>query len=175
MALSIDQKKQVVNEVSEVASSALSAVAAEYRGLSVEQLSSLRAKAREMDVYVKVVKNTLAKKAIKNTSFECMEDSLKGPIILAFSKESPGAAAKLLNDFSKDNSMLKPISLSVNGELLEITSIEKIAKLPTKDEAISILMSLMKMPIEKFVRTLAAPNTKLVFTLHAYKNTLEKT
>ncbi len=174
MALNISEKKDVVKEISEIASSAQSAVAAEYRGLSVQELSELRNNARNLGVYVKVIKNSLAKIAIKDTSFECMDSSLKGPLIFAFSKEDLGSAAKLVNDFKKENGLLKPVVVAVNGELVDVEKLSQIAALPTKDQAISMLMSVMKQPIEKFVRTIAAPNTKLVQTLSAYKIKLEQ-
>ena len=174
MALKIGEKKVVVKEIAEIASTAQSAVAAEYRGLTVQQLSSLRSNARELGVYVKVVKNNLVKIAIKDTSLECMDSSLKGPLIFAFSKDELGAAAKLVNDFKKDNDLLKPIAMAVNGELIDVEKLSQIAALPNRDQAISMLMAVMKLPIEKFVRTLSAPNVKLVQTLSAYKMKLEQ-
>lgn len=170
MALSIEQKQKLVEEVSSEAKVALSAAAAEYRGLSVDQLTKLRSNAKDLNVYLKVVKNTLAKRAIKDTDFECMQNDLKGPLILAFSRDNPGSAAKLFNDFVKESDELKPVLIALNGELVDIDNLSKIAKLPTKDEAISMLMGVMKMPIEKLVRTVAAPHTKLVQTLFAYSN-----
>jgi len=174
VALNISEKKDVVKEVSEIASSAQAAVAAEYRGLTVQELSELRSNARNLGVYVKVIKNSLAKIAIKDTNFECMDPSLKGPLIFAFSKEDLGSAAKLVNDFKKENKLLKPVVVAVNGELVDVDKLSQIAALPTKDQAISILMSVMKQPVEKFVRTLVAPNTKLVQTISAYKVKLEQ-
>ncbi len=174
MALKIGEKKVVVKEIAEIASTAQSAVAAEYRGLTVQQLSSLRSNARELGVYVKVVKNNLVKIAIKDTSLECMDSSLKGPLIFAFSKDELGAAAKLVNDFKKDNDLLKPVAMAVNGELIDVEKLSQIAALPNRDQAISMLMAVMKLPIEKFVRTLSAPNVKLVQTLSAYKMKLEQ-
>ena len=170
MALSIEQKQKLVEEVSSEAKVALSAAAAEYRGLSVDQLTKLRSNAKDLNVYLKVVKNTLAKRAIKDTDFECMQNDLKGPLILAFSRDNPGSAAKLFSDFAKESEELKPVLIALNGELVDIDNLSKIAKLPTKDEAISMLMGVMKMPIEKLVRTVAAPHTKLVQTLFAYSN-----
>jgi len=174
VALNIGEKKDVVKEVSEIASSAQSAVAAEYRGLTVHELTALRKNARDLGVYVKVIKNNLAKIAIKDTSFECMDSSLKGPLIFAFSKEDLGSAAKLVNDFKKHNKLLKPVVVAVNGELVDVAKIGQIAALPNKDQAISMMMAVMKLPIEKFVRTLSAPNVKLVQTLSAYKSKLEQ-
>ena len=174
MALKIGEKKVVVQEIAKIASTAQSAVAAEYRGLTVQQLSSLRSNARELGVYVRVIKNNLVKIAIKDTSLECMDSSLKGPLIFAFSKDELGAAAKLVNDFKKDNDLLKPIAMAVNGELIDVEKLSQIAALPNRDQAISMLMAVMKLPIEKFVRTLSAPNVKLVQTLSAYKMKLEQ-
>jgi large subunit ribosomal protein L10 len=174
VALKIGEKKIVVQEIAKIASTAQSAVAAEYRGLTVQQLSSLRSNARELGVYVKVIKNNLVKIAIKDTSLECMDSSLKGPLIFAFSKDELGAAAKLVNDFKKDNDLLKPIAMAVNGELIDVEKLSQIAALPNRDQAISMLMAVMKLPIEKFVRTLSAPNVKLVQTLSAYKMKLEQ-
>jgi large subunit ribosomal protein L10 len=134
----------------------------------------LRSNARELGVYVKVVKNNLVKIAIKDTSLECMDSSLKGPLIFAFSRDELGAAAKLVNDFKKDNDLLKPVAMAVNGELIDVEKLSQIAALPNRDQAISMLMAVMKLPIEKFVRTLSAPNVKLVQTLSAYKMKLEQ-
>ena len=134
----------------------------------------MRSNARELGVYVKVIKNNLVKIAIKDTSLECMDSSLKGPLIFAFSKDELGAAAKLVNDFKKDNDLLKPIAMAVNGELIDVEKLSQIAALPNRDQAISMLMAVMKLPIEKFVRTLSAPNVKLVQTLSAYKMKLEQ-
>jgi len=174
VALKISEKKVVVQEIAEIASTAQSAVAAEYRGLTVQQLSSLRSNARDLGVYVRVVKNNLVKIAIKDTSLECMDSSLKGPLIFAFSRDELGAAAKLVNDFKKDNDLLKPVAMAVNGELIDVEKLSQIAALPNRDQAISMLMAVMKLPIEKFVRTLSAPNVKLVQTLSAYKMKLEQ-
>jgi large subunit ribosomal protein L10 len=174
VALKIGEKKVVVQEIAEIASTAQSAVAAEYRGLTVQQLSSLRSNARELGVYVRVIKNNLVKIAIKDTSLECMDSSLKGPLIFAFSKDELGAAAKLVNDFKKDNDLLKPVAMAVNGELIDVEKLSQIAALPNRDQAISMLMAVMKLPIEKFVRILSAPNIKLVQTLSAYKMKLEQ-
>ena len=169
MALTYSKKKEVVAEVNAVANEALSAVGAEYRGLSVEQLTQLRVEAHKSGVYLKVVKNSLAKLALKGTDFECMNDSLTGPIILAFSMDDPGAAARIVKDFSKDNEDLVVKMLSVGGDLLPASDLSKLASLPTRDQAIAMLMGVMKAPIEKFVRTLAEPTTKMVRTLDAVR------
>ena len=160
MSLNIEQKKVLVAEVHEVARSAQSVVAAEYRGLTVTQLTVLRAKAREAGVYVRVVKNTLARKAVEGTSFEPIGSQLKGP----------GAAARLVKDFAKTNDKLVVTLVSLGGAVLSAKSIEAVASLPTREQALSMLLGTMKAPIEKFVRTLAAPHTKLVRTVDAVRD-----
>jgi large subunit ribosomal protein L10 len=170
MALTLDQKKAVVAEVSEVAKGAYSAVAAEYCGLTVEDLTNLRIKAREDNVYLRVVKNTLARRALADTDFECMSDKLTGPLILAFSQEDPGAAARVAKNFAKDHDKFEVTMLSVGGELLEASQIDKLASLPTRDQAISLLMAVMKAPTEKFVRTLNEVPGKLTRTVAAIRD-----
>jgi len=170
MALTLEQKKAVVAEVSEVAKRAYSAVAAEYCGLTVEDLTNLRIKAREDNVYLRVVKNTLARRALADTDFECMSERLTGPLILAFSQEDPGAAARVAKNFAKDHSKFEVTMLSVGGELLEASQIDKLASLPTRDQAISLLMAVMKAPTEKFVRTLNEVPGKLTRTVAAIRD-----
>ena len=170
MALNLAGKKEVVSEVAAVAAEAHSAIAAEYRGLGVDELTELRSKARQGGVYVRVVKNTLAKRALEGTEFECMNDGLVGPLILAFSQEDPGSAARVVKDFSKEHDLLKVKMLSIGGQVLEASELERLASLPTKDQAISMLMAVMKAPVEKFVRTLAEPHAKMVRTVAAVRD-----
>ncbi len=170
MALTLEEKKAVVAEVGEVAKSAWSAVAAEYCGLTVEELTNLRIKARADNVYLRVVKNTLARRALSDTDFECMSDRLTGPLILAFSQEDPGAAARVAKDFAKEHDKFEVTMLSVGGELLEATDIDRLAKLPTRDQALSMLMSVMQAPVAKFVRTLNEVPGKLVRTTAAVRD-----
>ena len=170
MALSIEQKKAVVAEVAEVAKTALAAVAAEYRGLTVEEMTDLRVKAREGGVYLKVAKNTLVHRAVEGTEFECMQESLTGPLLLAFSMEDPGAAARLVKDYTKSNDKLITKLVAVGGEVFEASELDRMSKLPTYDQAIAMLMGVMKAPVEKFVRTLVEPHTKLVRVIAAVKD-----
>jgi len=170
VALSLEQKQAVVAEVSEVAANAHSAIAAEYIGLSVGDMTALRAKARESSVYVRVVKNTLAKRAIEGTDFECMSEALVGPLVLAFSQEDPGAAARVIQDFAKQNDKLVVKVVSIGGKLLAPGDIKRLADMPTKEQAISMLMAVMKAPIEKLARTLAEPHAKLVRTVAAIRD-----
>ena len=170
MALRLEDKKALVAEVAEVAARAQSVVAAEYRGLTVSQLTDLRSKARASRVYMRVVKNTLARRAVAGTQFECVGEKLKGPLILAFSVDDPGAAARLIKGFAKDHQKLVPTLVSLSGSVLSPKDLEKVADLPTKDQAIAQLMGVIKAPIGKFVRTLAEPHAKLVRTIAAVKD-----
>jgi len=169
MPLNLEQKQAVVAEVAEVAANAFSVVAAEYRGLTVVEMTELREKARASGVYLRVVKNTLVSKAVENTDFECIQDALSGPLIIAFSMEDPGCAARLVKDFSKDHQKLETKFVSVSGQLLEASELERLSKLPTKDQSISMLMSVMKAPVEKFVRTLAEPHAQVVRVVDAVR------
>lgn len=173
MALRLDDKVAVVAEVAAVASKAHSAVAAEYRGLTVAQLTNLRKTARESGVYLRVVKNTLARKAVEGTEFACMQDGLVGPLILAFSLEDPGAAARVVSDFAKQNDKLVVRLVAVGGKQYGPSELERLSKLPTKDQALAMLMGVMKAPVEKFVRTLAEPHAKLVCTVAAIRDQKE--
>ncbi len=170
MALNLEGKKAVVSEVAAVAAEAHSAVAAEYRGLGVDALTDLRSRARQGGVYVRVVKNTLAKRALEGTDFECMRDGLVGPLILAFSQEDPGSAARVIKDFGKENEMLSVKMLAIGGQVLDASELDRLASLPTKEQAISMLMAVMKAPVEKFVRTLAEPHAKMVRTVAAIRD-----
>lgn len=170
MALTLEQKKAVVAEVADAAKSAHSAVAAEYRGLTVSNMTELRAKARSEGVYLKVAKNTLVKRAVEGTDFECMSEGLVGPLLFAFSMEDPGAAARLVKDYAKGNDKLVARMVAVGAELHDVSELDRLAKLPTRDQAIAMLMGVMKAPIEKFVRTLAEPHTKLVRTVAAVRD-----
>lgn len=170
MALNIEQKKAVVAEVAEAAGAAFSAVAAEYRGLTVEEMTELRVKAREGGVYLKVAKNTLVRRAVEGTEFECIQDAMTGPILLAFSMEDPGAAARLVKDYAKSHDKLVAKLVAVGGQVYDVSEMERLAKLPTYDQSIAMLMGVMKAPIEKFVRTLAEPHAKLVRTFAAVRD-----
>jgi len=170
MALNLEDKKALVAEVAEVAAKAQSVVAAEYRGLTVGQMTELRAKARKSGVYVRVVKNTLARKALAGTSFESVGPKLKGPLVLAFSKDDPGAAARVVKDFAKTNEKLVATLVSLGGQVLPAKDLETVASLPTREQALSILLGTLKAPVQKFVSTLAAAPSKLVRTVAAVRD-----
>jgi large subunit ribosomal protein L10 len=173
VALRLEDKKAVVEEVAKVAAEALSAVAAEYRSLTVVELTELRKRARESGVYLRVVKNSLAKRAVAGTDFECMQNGLVGPLLLAFSIEEPGAAARLIKDFSKEHKKLETKLVSIGGQMYDASELDRLSKLPTYEQSISMLMAVMKAPVEKFVQTLAAPHAKLVRTVAAVRDQKE--
>lgn len=170
MPLNLEDKRAIVVSVNAAASEALSAVVADYRGLSVSDMTVLRQKARETGVYLKVVRNTLAKRAVEGTDYECLSDALVGPTILAFSQEDPGAAARLIKDFAKDHDALEVKALAVGGVAYGAKDIDVLAKLPTRDEALSQLLSVMQAPVAKFVRTLNEVPGKFVRTVAAVKD-----
>jgi large subunit ribosomal protein L10 len=173
MALRLEDKQAIVADVAEVASSALSAVVADYHGLSVEEMTDFRAQAREQGVYLRVVRNTLLKRAIVGTEYECLSESLTGPTILAFSQEDPGSAARVVKAFAKEHEQLEVKALSVGGKLLAASDIDTLAKLPTRDEAIALLMSVMQAPVTKLVRTMNEVPSKLVRVVAAVKDQKE--
>ena len=170
MSLNLEQKKEVVAEVAAVAANAHSAIAAEYAGLNVGDFTALRVQARNEGVYLRVVKNTLARRAVKGTEFECMADQFVGPLLLAFSQEDPGAAARLIDGFTKVNDKLVVKLVAIGGELLDASDIKKLASLPNREQAIAILMATILAPVEKLARTMKEVPGKLVRTLAAVKD-----
>ncbi len=167
MALKLDQKQQIVAEVNEVAASALSAVVADYRGLTVAEMTEMRSKARDSGVYLRVVRNTLARRAVEGTDYECLEETFVGPTLVAFSQEDPGSAARLLKDYAKELDALEVKALSIGGELYSADQIDRVAKLPTLDEARAMLLAVMQAPVVKLARTLNEVPGKLTRTVAA--------
>jgi len=148
----------------------VTAVAAEYRGLSVAEMTELRKEARNAGVYMRVVKNTLARRAVEGTEFECMRETLNGPILLAFAKDDPGAAARVIKNFAKGHDALQAVSLSAGGRLLPASDLATLADLPTLDQARAMLLGVMMAPMTKLARTLAEPSAMLARTLSARGN-----
>ena len=173
MPLNLEQKKAIVAEVAEVAANAHSVIAAEYRGLTVGAMDQLRVAARNGGVYVRVVKNTLARRALAGTEFECMQKGLVGPMLLAFSTEDPGAAARILGDYVKGHDKLVVKLVSIGGQLLPASDMARLAKLPTREQALSLLMGTLRAPLDKFARTLNEVPGKLVRTLAAVREQKE--
>jgi large subunit ribosomal protein L10 len=154
MAINLDDKKAIVAEVQEAATGAQSAVIADSRGVTVEAITALRKQARENGVWMKVVRNTLARRAVEGTEFACLADNFVGPSLIAFSNEHPGAAARLFSDFAKENEAFELKAAAFEGDVVDV---QVLAKLPTYDEAIARLMSAMKeASAGKLARTIAA-------------------
>lgn len=170
MALNLEDKKAIVAEVNETAASALSLVIADSRGCTVEEMTSLRKQAREANVYVRVVRNTLAKRAVSGTEFECADEAFVGPSLLAFSMEDPGAAARIFKDFAKEHDSFEVRALAVSGQLMGAEQLDVLAKLPTREQALSMLMSVMQAPVAKLVRTVNEVPGKLVRTVAAVRD-----
>lgn len=156
MALNLSQKQEVVAELAEVAAKAHSLVAAEYAGTTVEQMTAMRKKARESGVYLRVVKNTLASRAVVGTEFEVVKDALVGPLLYAFSTEEPGAAGRLIKEFAKGNDKLKAKIVSVEGKLLPATHVDVLASLPTREQALAMLARVLAEPATMFARVVKA-------------------
>ncbi|MFO1432378.1 MAG: 50S ribosomal protein L10 [Candidatus Competibacteraceae bacterium] len=171
MSLNLAEKQTVVAEVAKVAAGAHAVVASEYRGLSVAQLTALRVMARNNGVYLRVVKNTLARRALQGTEFECLQESLVGPLILAFSQEDPGSAARVLKDFIREpgNDKLVVKALAIGSRVLPATELDRLANMPTKEQAISLLLACLRAPLDKLARTLNEVPGKLVRTLEAIR------
>ncbi|MCC7248196.1 MAG: 50S ribosomal protein L10 [Lysobacter sp.] len=156
MALNLTQKQDVVAEVAEIAAKAHSLIAAEYAGTTVSQMTAMRKKARENGVYLKVVKNTLASRAVAGTEFEVVQDKLVGPLLYAFSIEEPGAAGRLIKEFAKGNDKLQPKVVSVGGQLYPPSHVEVLASLPTRDQALAMLARVLAEPATMFARAIKA-------------------
>ncbi len=167
MSLTLEQKQAVVAEVATVAAAAPALIAAEYSGLNVAQMTALRRLARDAGIYLRVVRNTLARRAFEGTQFDCMRSTLTGPLLLAFSNDEPGSAAKVIRDFAKENEKLVVKLISLDGRLLDSAEIESVANLPSLDQARSKLLGLLQAPLGKFLRVLSEPEAKLLRLLDA--------
>ena len=174
MALNLEGKKAIVAEVNETAANALSLVIADARGVDVTAMNGLRAKARAENVQLRVVRNTLAKRAFAETDYACVEEVLVGPSLFGFSMEDPGAAARLFKDFAKDNKEFEVKALSVSGQLLESGQIDMLAKLPTLHEALGMLAGVTLAPITKLVRTFNEVPAKVTRVVAAVKTQKEE-
>ena len=156
MALNLSQKQEVVAELADVAAKAHSLVAAEYAGITVSQMTAMRKKARETGVFLKVVKNTLATRAVAGTEYECVKDALVGPLLYAFSTEEPGAAGRLIKEFAKGNDKLQAKVVSMGGKLMPGSDLDKLASLPTREQALSMLARVLAEPASMFARAIKA-------------------
>ncbi len=162
MALNIEDKKAIVAEVNEAAGKALSAVVADSCGIPVSMMTQLRKDCRENNVYLHVVRNTLLVRAVEGTAFECMKDAFRGPTIIGFSMEHPGAAARIFKEFAKNNQSFTVKALAFEGKFYDGKDLDVLATLPTFEEGIARLLSVMKEAAAgKLVRTLAALGDKM--------------
>lgn len=173
MALQLEQKQAIVADVNAAAGNALAAVVADHRGVTVAEMTDLRRRAREAGVYLRVVRNTLLKRAVAGTEYECLAEVAVGPTMLAFSNDDPGSAARLLKEAARDIEELDVKAISIGGSLLPANDIDRVASLPTRDEAIAMLMSVMQAPIAKLARTLVEVPGKLTRTLAAVGDSKE--
>ncbi|MBV32257.1 MAG: 50S ribosomal protein L10 [Porticoccaceae bacterium] len=174
MPLTLDEKKSIVANVHATADIALSLVIADARGVSVSEMTKLRADARAMNVRVSIVRNTLAKRAFEGTGYECVEDTLQGPSLFAFSMDDPGAAARLLKNFAKSNENFQVKALSIAGQLLDSAEVDTLANLPTRIEALGMLAVVTLAPVNKLVRTLNEIPTKATRVVAAIRDTKEQ-
>lgn len=173
MGLNLEEKQAAVAEITAKLAGAQAVVVAEYRGLEVEGMTELRRKARASGVYLRVLKNTLARRAVKDTPFEQLADHMVGPLIYGISSD-PVASAKVLNDFAKDNEKIVLKAGAMPGSLLSATEVKSLATMPSRDELIAILMRTMQAPVATFVRTLNEVPARFVRTLAAVRDAQEK-
>jgi len=169
MSLNMEQKQAIVAEVSKVLTDSNAAIVAEYRGLTVAQMTVLRRSARQAGVYVRVVKNTLVRRAVMGSQFESLSDHLTGPLAFTAGKD-PAALAKLLSEFAKDNEKFRITAGSMQGKLMTKAQMTALAKLPSRDVLLATLMGTMLAPVQKFVQTLNEVPSKFVRTLAAVRD-----
>lgn len=174
MALNLESKKAIVDQVGTTASNALSLVIADARGVNVTDMTILREKAREQNIDIRIVRNTLAKLAFKGTDFECVSEVLTGPSLFGFSMEDPGAAARLFKEFAKENDKFEVKALSISGQLLDNGQIDVLAKLPTLEQALGQLACITLAPITKLVRTFNEVPTKVTRVVGAVRDQKQK-
>lgn len=167
MALRLEQKQTIVAEVQAAAGDALAAVLADYRGLNVAEITDLRRRARESNVYVRVVANTLLKRAVAGTEYECLQEAASGPTLLAFSREEPGAAARLFKEAAAEHEALDVKAVAIGGRVYPAADIDRLASLPTREGALAMLASVLQAPVAKLVRTLNTVPANLARVLAA--------
>lgn len=166
MGLNLDDKKAVVAEVSAELANAQAVIIAEYRGLEVGKVTDLRAKARESGVYLRVLKNTLVRRAVTGTPFEALAPQMVGPLIYAISAD-PVAPAKVMNEFAKTNDLLVLKAGAMPNYVMDVDGVKALATMPSREELLATLLGTMQAPVAKFVRTLNEIPGKFVRTLAA--------
>ena len=165
------EKVEIVKTINQEAQKALDGAIADYRGTDVASMTELRNKARENNIFLKVSRNTLIKRALMETDFKCLESELSGPVILGFSREEPGAVARLFRDFIKENPNFEVKGLAINGEFLPPENLSFLASLPTREEALAQVARVLQAPVEKFAVALNQIPTGLVRVLSALSAT----
>lgn len=170
VALNLEQKKAIVAELSDIAQQAISVVVADYRGLTVSEMSELRKTARNAGVTMRVYRNTLARRAFKETPYACLDKVLTGPIVLFFSQQEPGAAARLIEKFIKEHEQLEVKALAFGAELLSADKLKAVAQLPSREEALSQLAAVLLAPVTKFLRALNEPVAQVVRVVAAIQD-----
>ncbi len=173
MGLSLEQKQATVSEVAATLQGAQSLIVAEYRGLNVERITQLRSKARTSGVWLRVLKNTLARRAVKGTPFEKLSEKMIGPLMYGISQD-PVAGAKVLSEFAKENEQFVIKAGAMPNAVMSAQDIKALAQLPSREELLAKLLGTMQAPMTKLVRTLNEVPGKVVRTLAAYRDAKEK-
>ena len=173
MGLSLEQKQAMVSEVAAKLQGAQVVLVAEYRGLDVERVTQLRSKARKSGLYLRVLKNTLARRAVKGTPFEKLSDQMVGPLMYGISQD-PVAGAKVMSEFAKDNELFVIKAGAMANSVMSAKDIKALALLPSREELLAKLMGTMLAPVAKLVRTMNEVPSKFVRTLAALKDQREK-
>ena len=171
MTLRLEEKKAIVAELAEVANRSVSVIAAEYRGLTVAEMTELRTNARQSGVVLRVYRNTLARRAVEDTPFACLKEALVGPLVLMFSQDEPSAAARIVRDFAKEHKLLVVRALALGGQLMGADQLKAVASLPSREEGLAQLMSVMQAPVVKLARTLSETYAELVRVFAAVAET----
>ena len=173
MGLSLEQKQAMVSEVAAKLTGAQAVIVAEYRGLDVEKVTQLRSKARKSGLYLRVLKNTLARRAVKGTPFEKLSEQMIGPLMYGISQD-PVSGAKVMSEFAKENEQFVIKAGAMPNSLMSAKDIKALALLPSRDELLAKLMGTMQAPVAKLVRTMNEVPGKFVRTLAAYRDSKEK-
>ena len=173
MGLSLEQKQATVSEVQGKLQGAQTVIVAEYRGLNVERVTQLRSKARQSGVYLRVLKNTLARRAVQGTPFEKLSEQMVGPLMYGISPD-PVAGAKVLSEFAKENELFVIKAGAMPGSMMSPKDIKALASLPSREQLIATLLGTLQAPRTKLVRTLNEVPGKFVRTLAAYRDAKEK-
>ena len=173
MGLSLEQKQAMVSEVATKLQGAQSVIVAEYRGLNVERVTQLRSKARKSGVWLRVLKNTLARRAVQGTPFEKLSEKMVGPLMYGISQD-PVAGAKVLSEFAKENELFVIKAGAMPNAVMSAQDIKALALLPSREELLSKLLGTMQAPVTKLVRTMNEVPSKFVRTLAAYRDSKEK-